>query len=711
MPKPAAQVTAAEISRLAGVTRATVSNWRRRHPDFPAPTGGTDTSPLYDLPSVLTWLESRGHRSSASSADELRSELRTPSEGSPTRWFALTLAVARGMKREALTDLAALPPAELATRASRTVSEVTKSLPVTERISYRAPDANLLRAVLRCVRDEGPRVALDVLAERALEDATAPGTYPTPEPLADLMARLAAPVRGPYPTTVLDPACGSGTLLVAAARLGATRLHGQDVVPVQALRTEFRLRLDADEAEVTVRAGDSLREDAFPDLTAEAVLCQPPYGDRDWGHDELAYDSRWEYGLPARTESELAWAQHVLSHLSPGGKAVLLLPPATASRASGRRVRTELLRGGAVRAVIALPPGIAQPPHIGLHLWILQRPEQRGVDGRHRVLFVDTVDEPDGSPRLASLSRSGGGQLLRFMEGLADDVLSAWHVFDRDPAGFTDQPGTARAVPVLDLLDDLTDLAPARHVRTAPPTADPAALATEVDALRARLGRSVTALADAVPHGGWQPADGTARPWRTATVADLTRGGALMLYRATRGPSDVTSETPATGGRVLTQHDIRSGSRASLRAEGQQPARAVSVEEGDVLLPATPGPQGVPARVADSEDAGVFLGADVLLFRPDPNRLDPWFLAGFLAAEDNISGASTGAVSTQIDPRRLRLPLMPFAQQRRYGAAFRRLYELRAAAARAAALADETAGLLTTGLTSGALRLAADDSD
>lgn len=34
-----AHVTAAEISRIAGVTRATVSNWRRRHDDFPAPSG------------------------------------------------------------------------------------------------------------------------------------------------------------------------------------------------------------------------------------------------------------------------------------------------------------------------------------------------------------------------------------------------------------------------------------------------------------------------------------------------------------------------------------------------------------------------------------------------------------------------------------------------------------------------------------------------
>ena len=56
MPKTPTLVTAAEISRLAGVTRATVSNWRRRHPDFPAPAGGTEASPAYDVAEVRAWL-------------------------------------------------------------------------------------------------------------------------------------------------------------------------------------------------------------------------------------------------------------------------------------------------------------------------------------------------------------------------------------------------------------------------------------------------------------------------------------------------------------------------------------------------------------------------------------------------------------------------------------------------------------------------------
>ncbi len=50
-------VTGAEIARLAGVTRAAVSNWRRRYDDFPAPAGGASNSPLYALAEVQEWLD------------------------------------------------------------------------------------------------------------------------------------------------------------------------------------------------------------------------------------------------------------------------------------------------------------------------------------------------------------------------------------------------------------------------------------------------------------------------------------------------------------------------------------------------------------------------------------------------------------------------------------------------------------------------------
>lgn len=56
---PSAQavpVTLAEIARIAGVGRAAVSNWRRRHDTFPERIGGTDASPQFSLAEAEGWL-------------------------------------------------------------------------------------------------------------------------------------------------------------------------------------------------------------------------------------------------------------------------------------------------------------------------------------------------------------------------------------------------------------------------------------------------------------------------------------------------------------------------------------------------------------------------------------------------------------------------------------------------------------------------------
>ncbi|MEU9123469.1 N-6 DNA methylase [Streptomyces sp. NPDC048506] len=721
-------MTAAEISRIAGVTRATVSNWRRRHDDFPAPSAGTETSPLYDLPAVQAWLRGRGHTSTASPTEELRTALRLLGPGSEVaaRLFPLVAAASRRTPQE-LAELATLSDDQLVARAEKSASELPVAMPEAEPFHYGPDGVGVLRALLGCVREAGAQAAVDVLAERELDEGAASGVYQTPEGLALLMARL-LPAGA---SRVLDPACGSGTLLAAAARQGARGLYGQDSIAVQGRRTAIRLLLTAPEAETTIRVGDSLRADAFPDVTVDAVLCNPPFADRDWGHDELAYDPRWAYGVPPRFESELAWVQHALAHLEPGGHAVMLLPPALAFRSSGRRIRAELIRSGALRAVVSLPARAAYPLHIGLQVWVFQRPEPGATD-RTTVLFVDGEGEQrDGAagtpsatdtatpgagtrggarPRRSGSSSSAASSASASSfdwAGLTDRVLGQWAAFTTAPDTYADEPGVARAVPLVDLLDDVVDVTPARHVRATAADIDPAALSRRVHDLHEQLAEQVAALAAASASGGWQPSGASAREWRTATVSDLARGGALTVLRAapsgTRGSKG--SAAPTMDRPVLTASDISAGRPPSTRAVDLHADAAQAVAAGDVLVRsiASGGDAAAMTRVADEQDARALLGPHIHLLRPDPARLDPWFLAGFLGAEDNIASASTGSTHVHVTPGRLRVPLLPLEEQRRYGEAFRRVYELRAAVRRTAALAADTAATLTTGLTAGVL--------
>lgn len=410
------------------------------------------------------------------------------------------------------------------------------------------------------------RDAFEFLLGRHLDANPRQYTLTPPGPAA-LMAALAGPA-----ATVLDPACGTGALLAAAlsapgdAAAGRPRpraLHGQDADPDLAALTALRLALSG-EADVRVLAGDTLRADAFPALTADAVLCHPPFNERNWGHDELAYDPRWEYGFPARTESELAWVQHALARLRPGGTAVLLMPPAAASRRSGRRIRADLLRRGALRAVVALPAGAAPPYGIPLHLWVLRRPAP-GERPPAELLLVDTA--PDHTT-----GASAGRDRLDW-PAVETAVLDAWRPFDRDGA-LAETPGESRGVPVVELLDDDVDLTPARHLP--PPAA--AEGAAQLSGVRERLTETLRRTRELTPPPAVGPTPGGLR-WPATTVGELARAGALTLRAGGTGTA-----APGAPVGVLTDTDVLAGQAPSgtlpeAPAEGPGRSRCSSPPE------------------------------------------------------------------------------------------------------------------------------------
>ncbi|MCF2527787.1 N-6 DNA methylase, partial [Yinghuangia soli] len=534
------------------------------------------------------------------------------------------------------------------------------------------------------------------LYARHADSAARPASATPPGPAA-LMAALAA-AGGPA-AAVLDPSCGPGDLLLAAQRAGCgtAALAGQDADPglarLAAVRLAFAARAGAragDAADPLVAEGDALRHDAWPRLQADAVLCNPPFNDRNWGHEDLAYDPRWEYGLPPKTEGELAWVQHALAHVRPGGAVAMLMPPAVAARGSGRRIRAELLRSGALRAVIGLPAGAAPPAGIALQIWLLARPGSGTAASAH-VLFVDTA----GAPGPADPGRRDID-----WDAVTALAVESWQAFRADPASCPQLPGVRRSVPVIDLLDDSVDLTPA-HNLPLPAGADSAALVADT---RGHLVDAIADLPGLIP--ATDPADPGRATWRMVAIADLARGGAVSLHR---GPVRPGRTDPEAGGsseeRVLTAADVTSGSAPSgaWPAADDSTAQATRVQAGDVVVPAVFAADGTSVRVADDADAGALLGANLHLLRPDPQVLDPWFLAGFLSAPANTRQATYGSSIVRLDVRRFEVPLLPVDAQRRYAEAFRALYAYNTALRRVARQGALLAAGLLDGLTSGVL--------
>jgi len=148
----------------------------------------------------------------------------------------------------------------------------------------------------------------------------------------------------------------------------------------------------------------------------------------------LQFDARWVLGLPPKGESELAWVQHCLAHVRPGGRAVIVLPPGVASRRSGRSIRAALLRRGLLRAVISLPPGAVAPAHLPMHLWVLAVDDGDATD---RAWFVDTGDHPAGRARsLGAPETSGRAVPARDSDGQTRQSLRGAHAPPSRTAGW-----------------------------------------------------------------------------------------------------------------------------------------------------------------------------------------------------------------------------------------------------------------------------------
>ncbi|MFJ9833679.1 N-6 DNA methylase [Streptomyces sp. NPDC101169] len=354
-------VTGSEIARIAGVTRAAVSNWRRRYDDFPSPAGGGVSSPLFDLAEVQAWLD--GQRKGQDLSQEVQ------------LWQTLRAAYGDDMIG-GLADVAGL--------LAGVPGEVSDALPA---------DAVRLARALADDGDAGEVV--NALAERFTDSVRRAGSDQITSPRIVRAVRHFAGNVTPG-ATVFDPACGIGTLLLAVGPQHGLTRRGQEADGRRAGFAQLRADLSGCR-DVEVVTGDSLRHDQWPQLKADLVVSDPPVSETDWGREDLLLDSRWEFGTPSRAEGELAWLQHAYAHAAPGGRVLMVMPASVAYRKAGRRIRAELVRRGILTQVTALPPGVAASHALPVHLWELRRPRSVG-SAATSVRMVDlTANDPDGS--------------------------------------------------------------------------------------------------------------------------------------------------------------------------------------------------------------------------------------------------------------------------------------------------------------------------
>ena len=160
---------------------------------------------------------------------------------------------------------------------------------------------------------------------------------------------------------VLDPACGTGHFLVAAARrLGVLAVHGSDLDP-EAVRIA-RLRLEAEdpsvpaeEIESRVRVADGLT--AWDGQRFDAVIGNPPF------LGQLKTRTAGQRGgLGAYTDTSAAFLHRALDLVVPGGTVALVQPLSVLGARDAGPVRVRVSEVGALT-----------------DLWVSARPVFRGT--------------------------------------------------------------------------------------------------------------------------------------------------------------------------------------------------------------------------------------------------------------------------------------------------------------------------------------------
>lgn len=631
-PLDSSLVNASQIAALAEVGPSAVSNWRNRHEDFPKPVesvpGGRD---LFSLKEVEAWLERRGKLRQKGSgkqllfqaADLLRGELSTASMtealGAAFGLAAAARRQGRQLRGEGLRSTIAAVEAD-----DPRLRDVFQPL-----LGIRRESAG---RVLDLILDipEGERPAcFDWLLSRYNEQQRR-SVHGSGEAQTALLSALIEGSEG----VVYDPAAGSGGFLLAAAgsMRGAPQIFGQELDSAAARIA--RQRFLVHDLPLSMATGDTLSDDAWPDLRADLVVCDPPYqAKRNWPAAAAA-DPRWIFGIPPKV-ADFAWLLHALHHLAEGGRAYVFLPPGSLFRPGPERaLRSRLLAQGMVEAVVSLPAGSSPRTGIPLVLWILRRAQP--ASEQDSVLLVDPLAGATTShaefvsesiPRLASLLRrwQAAGRVARQDEAIAAAVLTAELIAE-----------DANMVPARWLHQGLPE--ERRGEQEAAAERDLAAIRRSRRALRAELGLELTP-------------EPLAAEW--TTIGRLVRDGVAEIVTGSPVKAD---DFLSRGVRVFRPRDVSASGPEGGTAVYVSPETAskmAATKAGDIVV----SPVGGPARAFVDREGGHVLARPVQALRLGDGFMDPEVVAAFLESERNRRFV-TGSVMPRVSMRDLEVPIL-----------------------------------------------------
>lgn len=594
-------LTLKDIAELGEVSRPAVSNWRRRHDDFPMPVEeSTPRKPLFEAAAVVAWLKDN--------------DLFPKDAGRELQLTGLW-AVANLLRNEiAVDDIPLIILTLLALDKDPSFEPSEEFNELQSRISADTLEGVEQGIAKLNVDDHGEAARSVVDRFLGVGSRGDRSQYGTATSLSSATVVAAAGTSATNAGTVLDPACGiAGTLLGVGHYTPEAQLFGVELHRHTATLARLLVHLTKNDA--TIVTGDSLTNDPFADVQANLVVCEPPLGMRI-PRESIEQLQRSSFGHSLRSPlSEELFLLYAAQHLAAGGHAYILTTLSPTFRIPFKEQRQRLTAEGHIEAVVELPAGLFSATRVPAVLWVLSSEEVQ------EPLLIDASAQPPQSVpnRIAewlSAARNDEDTDVPYRRvTLADVVTNDGSLRPSTYLTEPSNPAEARSTfdTAIQSLEETTK--ELMHIRTPHVTADVIPAST-----------TFTTLGELIQDSHFKRINGT-----YSRDKGIETGTAYLAV-----PN--RNATPA----FVDDYDS-----------------ADVLLPGDILMPRA----GLPAWVYEEDDKTWVPSNMVTVLRPQSDEYDPYFIVACLNAPANIGTRGTGTVTRRHPLSRIAIPELNRAER------------------------------------------------
>lgn len=277
----------------------------------------------------------------------------------------------------------------------------------------------------------------------ATESGKSKGQFYTPSEVSQVDAQILGIVKSKTSaqTTIYDPTCGSGSLLLKVADEAGPEvtLYGQEKDATTSGLARMNMILHQ-RPTAEIRQGNTLADPKFKDgdrklKQFDYVIANPPFSDKRWsnGIDPENDDfGRFDgFGIPPDKQGDYAYLLHIVASLKSTGTGTCILPHGVLFRGNGEAdIRENLIRKGYIAGVIGLPPNLFYGTGIPACIVVI---DKKNAAKREGIFIIDAS---------AGFMKDGPKNRLR-----AQDIHKIVDVFTRR----LEVPGYSRMVPFAEI--------------------------------------------------------------------------------------------------------------------------------------------------------------------------------------------------------------------------------------------------------------------